>query len=169
MNIKLTKTQQVKIKGSKDIFNIMLQILLRENKVDQDRVHFSGIGLNNSNKILYIELISLGIINSMIVEPMEVFSVALQKRTVRMILVHNHPSGELVPSDEDKDVTDRLIQVGKIVNIDVIEHLIISTDNYMSFKTTGLLEELSLSTKWVPNYIMEEKVSKEEKQLENDL
>ncbi len=165
MNIRLTEDQKIQIKDPIDIYKIMQQILLRENSVDQDREHFWGIGLNSANKILYIELISLGSINNTIVEPMEVFSVALQKRTVKMILVHNHPSGDIVPSDEDKDVTDRLIQVGRIVNIEVIEHLIICTSSFYSFEANGLLEELGLSTKFVPNYLLEEKIRKEEKAI----
>lgn len=73
---------------------------------------------------------------------MEVFSFALQKRAVEIILCHNHPSGELKPSEGDKDASDRLIQVGIIVDTEVLDHLIISTKSYLSFKYTGLLDEL---------------------------
>ena len=66
----------------------------------------------------------------------------LQKRAVSIILCHNHPSGELRPSDEDKDITDRLIQVGIIVDLKVIDHLIIYNKSYLSFKDIGLLQEL---------------------------
>lgn len=62
---------------------------------------------------------------------MEVFSFALQKRAVKIILCHNHPSGELNPSDADKDVTDRLIQVGIILNCHVADHLIITPKTFL--------------------------------------
>src|SRR5438105_5881644 len=101
MNVKLTTTQKIKVLNSDDIYNIMQQVLLRENKIDRNKEHFWIIGLSQVNKILYIELISLGTISATIVEPMEVFSIALQKRTVQIILVHNHPSGELKPSNAD--------------------------------------------------------------------
>ena len=84
------------------------------------------IGMNQAGYILYIELIALGSYKSVDVEPMNVFRVAVMKNASRVILVHNHPSGSLTPSDADKDITDRLIQVGRILNIDLIDHLIIT-------------------------------------------
>ena len=111
-----------------------------------------------NNRVLFIELISLGSINTTIVEPMEVFSFALQKRAVKIILVHNHPSGELKPSKADLDVTDRMIQVGKIVNTPVLDHLIISTESYMSFEEESLMEELAKSTKYVPHFALKQRL-----------
>jgi len=139
----------------------MQKILLREGKIDQNREHFWVIGLENNNRILFIELISLGTINKTLAEPMEVFSLALQKRAVKIILCHNHPSGELTPSDADKDITDKLIQVGLIVNTPVIDHLIITYKSYLSFKDTGLLEKLEKSTKYVPKYELERRIKEE--------
>lgn len=149
MNIKLTEKERIKILNAQDIYSIMQKILLREQKIDQNREHFWVIGLENNNRILFIELVSLGSINKSIVEPMEVFSFALQKRAVKIILCHNHPSGELNPSLLDKDITDRLIQVGIIVKTYVIDHLIISKTSFLSFEETGLMNELRLSTQYV--------------------
>ena len=161
MNIKLTEAERIKILNSDDLYGIMQKILLREQKIDQNREHFWVIGLENNNRILFIELISLGTVNKTFAEPMEVFSLALQKRAVSIILCHNHPSGELRPSDEDKDITDRLIQVGIIVDLKVIDHLIISNKSYLSFKDIGLLQELEKSTKYVPSYVLEQRIKKE--------
>ena len=161
MNIKLTEAERIKILNSDDLYGIMQKILLREQKIDQNREHFWVIGLENNNRILFIELISLGTVNKTFAEPMEVFSFALQKRAVSIILCHNHPSGELKPSDEDKDITDRLIQVGIIVDLKVIDHLIISDKSYLSFKDIGLLEELEKSTKYVPPYVLAKRMKKE--------
>ncbi|MDX8553109.1 JAB domain-containing protein [Tenacibaculum sp. 1B UA] len=161
MDIKLTEQEKIKILNSDDIYGIMQKILLRESKIDQNREHFWVIGLENNNRILFIELISLGTINATLVEPMEVFSLALQKRAVKIMLCHNHPSGELTPSDNDKNLTDRLIQVGLIVNTHVIDHLIISDKSYLSFANTGLLQELEKSTKYVPKYVLEEQIKKD--------
>ncbi|WP_445711426.1 JAB domain-containing protein [Flavobacterium sp.] len=161
MDITLTDEQRIKILNSDDIYGIMQQILLRENKIDQDKEHFWVVGLANNNRVLFIELVSLGTVNQTLVEPMEVYSLALQKRAVKIILCHNHPSGELKPSEADKDVTDRLIQVGIIVDVLVIDHLIISTKSYLSFKDIGLLDELEKSTKYVPKYVLEERMKKE--------
>ncbi|NDV15648.1 DNA repair protein [Muricauda sp. TY007] len=161
MDIKLTEAQKVKILNSDDLYGIMQRILLREDKIDQNREHFWVIGLENNNRILFIELISLGTVNRALAEPMEVFSLALQKRAVKIILCHNHPTGELTPTEVDKDITDRLIQVGIIVNTHVLDHLIISTKSYLSFKDIGLMDELLESTQYVPSYILEKRFKKE--------
>jgi len=161
MDIQLKEAEKIKILNSDDIYGIMQKILLREQKIDQNREHFWVIGLENNNRILFIELVSLGTVNQALVKPMEVFSLALQKRAVKIIICHNHPSGELKPSDADKDITDKLIQVGIIVNTPVLDHLIISTKSYLSFGDIGLFQELELSTKYVPPYKLAERIRKE--------
>ncbi len=161
MDIQLTAEERIKILNSDDIYGIMQKMLLREDKIDQNREHFWVIGLENNNRILFVELISLGTVNKALVEPMEVFSLALQKRAVKILLCHNHPSKELRPSDADKNITDKLIQVGIIVDTHVIDHLIISDRSYLSFKDIGLLDELKESTKYVPTYVLEQRIKKQ--------
>jgi DNA repair protein RadC len=168
MQVKLTETEKIRILNSEDIYSVMQRILLRENKIERNKEHFWIIGLAQNSRILYVELISVGTINKTIVEPMEVFSIALQKRTVKVVLVHNHPSGNVRPSEEDKDVTDRLIQVGKIINIEVIDHLIITDKTYNSFSDTGIMNELERSTKYVPPYILQERIKKEAEKIGED-
>ncbi|WP_434777108.1 JAB domain-containing protein [Neisseria sp. Ec49-e6-T10] len=163
MNIKLTDQDKIQIQDSDDIYGIMQRILLRENKFDQEKEHFWIIGLNQASYILYIELVSLGSTKATIVEPMNVFRVAILKNATRVIAVHNHPAGTMKPSEEDKEITDRLIQVGRIIDIKVEDHLIISTTNYMSFKEVGLMDELEKSIKYVPSYQLAEQIRKEEK------
>lgn len=158
MNINLSEEEKIKILNGDDLYGIMQKILLREEKIDQDREHFWIVGLANNNRILFIELIGLGSINKTIAEPMDVFSFALQKRAVSVILVHNHPSGEVKPSDSDKDLTDRMIQVGNIVETFVYDHLIITDKTYYSFRDSGLLEILQKSTKYVPSFELEKRM-----------
>ena len=142
MNIKLNDTQKIKVINSQDIYNIMQQILLRENKIDRDKEHFWLVCLANNNKILMIELISLGSVNATVVEPMDVFSFALQKRAVKLILVHNHPSGELAASTADLNITEKMFAIGKFVSVPVIDHLIISETGYMSFSDKGMIDKM---------------------------
>lgn len=165
MTIELSDKQKIKLLNSDDVYTVMQGILLREEKIDQEKEHFWMIGLANNNRILYIELVSLGSVNAVTVEPMNVFRVAVLKGAVKAIIVHNHPSGELKPSDSDKDLTDRLIQVGRILNIPIIDHLVISVNSYMSFVDTGLFEQLEDSTKWVPAFELIERIKKEEKKI----
>ena len=161
MDIQLTEAEKIKILTSDDIFGIMQKILLREQKIDQDREHFWIIGLANNLRLLFVELIGLGTVNKVLVDPMEVFSFALQKRAVKIMLCHNHPSGELKPSDADKDTTDRMIQVGRIVNTPVLDHLIISDKSYVSFENMGLMDQLAQSTKYVPAYELADRIRNE--------
>lgn len=161
MNIPLSDDEKIKILNGDDLYGIMQKILLREEKIDQDREHFWIVGLANNNRILFIELIGLGSVNKTIAEPMDVFSFALQKRAVNVVLVHNHPSGEVKPSEADKDLTDRMIQVGIIVDTHVYDHLIISDKTYYSFRDSGLMEILSRSTKYVPSFELEKRLRSE--------
>lgn len=152
MNVKITNAQKIKLHSSADIYKIMQQVLLRENKIDRNKEHFWTIGLDNANRILYIELISLGTTTSTQVEPMQVYRVAILKGAIQMVLVHNHPSGEVRPSKEDINITDRLIQVGNIIGIKVLDHLIIGEKTYNSFNDTGELAKIEESTRYLPNY-----------------
>ena len=163
MDIKLTKHDKRYIEGTDDVYSIMQRVLLRDNQIDQEKEHLWMIGMNQAGYILYIELIALGSYKSVDVEPMNVFRVAVMKNASRVILVHNHLSGSLMPSDADKDITDRLIQVGRILNIDLIDHLIITPKSYIGFRSTKLMDELEQSLKYVPTYQVVERIRKEEK------
>lgn len=168
MDIKLSKNDKRYVEGSDDVYEIMQRILRRENKIDREKEHFWIIGMNEAGYILYIELIALGTVRSVPVEPMNIYRVAVMKNATRVIAVHNRPSGRLVPSKEDLDITDRLIQVGRILNISLIDHLIISTEAYESFKSMGLMDELEKSLKYVPTYQVIEQIRKEEKAIARD-
>ncbi len=161
MNVRISKDQKVLVNGPEDIYPIMRQILLRENKIGRNKEHFWVIGLANDNRILFIELVSLGSVNAAIINPSEVFQFAIQKLAVKVILVHNHPSGNLKPSVADKDITDRLIQAGRLVEREVIEHLIISPDDYFSFVGEGIMNELRLSKKYALSFLDEQDVKLE--------
>lgn len=165
MDIKLAKNDKRYIEGTDDVYNIMKNVLLRDNKIDQEKEHFWIVGMNLAGYILYIELIALGSYKSVDVEPMNVFRVAVMKNASRVIAVHNHPSGRLSPSVTDKDITDRLIQVGRILNIEFVDHLIISPLSYTSFRSIGLMDELEKSLKYVPTYQVVDQIRKEEKQI----
>ena len=123
----------------------MQQVLLRENKLRRNQEHFWVIGLDNGHKILFIELVALGQVNRVNANPPDVFRMAIYKLAVHMILVHNHPSGDLKPSEQDCHFTDRILKVGKLINIDVIDHIIISEESFTSLDDTGVMEKLANS------------------------
>lgn len=141
MNVRLSKEQKIKILNTKDVYAIMQQILLRENKIRRNQEHFWIIGLNNAHKILFIELLSLGAVNRVTIAAPEVFRMAIYKLAVKTILVHNHPSGTLIPSEADLDFTDRMLKAGTFLDIEVIDHHIISETDYVSFADMGFIDK----------------------------
>lgn len=169
MRVRLSKEQKIKILNGKDVYKIMREVLMRENKIRRDKEHFWIIGLNSRNTLLFIELISLGTVNATIIEPMEVYSFALQKRAVSIIMVHNHPSKEHNPSEADKDITNKMIQVGLFLKVPVIDHLIISEEGFYSFAESGLLDDLAQSKKYVMQYLREEEIKREHAQKDKAL
>lgn len=139
MNVKLTKEQKIKVANSEDVFSIMREVLKRENRLARQKEHFWVIGLNVNNVIAYIELVALGSVSKIIVKPVEVFSFAVAKKCESVILVHNHPSGDLKPRKADIDLTKKLVNGSKFLEIKVLDHLIISTKEYLSFADKKLL------------------------------
>ena len=95
--------------------------------------------LNSANKLIRQVKISEGILNSSLVHPREVFRPAILESAASIILVHNHPSGEVSPSAEDKNITRRLVDAGKLMNIPVLDHVIIGHKQFFSFREYGLI------------------------------
>ncbi len=101
--------------------------------------HFMILLMNTKNHVISKEEISIGSLNASIVHPREIFNIPLRKSAASVILVHNHPSGDPSPSQEDLEVTRRLVEAGNILGIAVRDHLIIGDGCYFSFKEKGLL------------------------------
>lgn len=101
--------------------------------------HFVCLYLNTKNEVLREETIFIGSLNSSIVHPREIFNRAVHVSAASIICLHNHPSGNCDPSTEDIDVTKRLVDAGKIMGIDVLDHLIIGDRKYVSLKEKGYL------------------------------
>ena len=158
MDIKITEQERIRVVDGQDVFDIMRRILLREESIDQDKEHFWMVGLDVSSRLLFIELVVIGGVYSVTIKPAETFRVAVWKNAVSVVLVHNHPGGAVRPSEEDKDVTDHLIQVGRILNINVVDHLIIAPETFFSFEINGLMEKLRKSMKYVPPYEIAERI-----------
>lgn len=106
----------------------------------EDREHFAVILLNVKNHILSMPVISVGSLTASVVHPREVFKAAIQQTAASIILVHNHPSGDPTPSREDIEVTARMVQVGRVMDIPVLDHIILGNDNYISLKEKGVIK-----------------------------
>ena len=106
---------------------------------DQQREHFLCLYLNARNQIMRKEVVSIGSLSSAIVHPREVFAPAVALPAASVLLAHNHPSGDVSPSQDDINLTRRLVQAGEILGINVIDHLIIGSDDFLSLKKRGLM------------------------------
>ena len=100
---------------------------------------FGILILNTKHKIVAVHEISRGSLNSSIVHPREVFKPAVLHNAAAIICFHNHPSGDPKPSEEDIAITKRLVEAGKILGIDVLDHIIVSDEGYTSLKGRGVM------------------------------
>ena len=143
INLNTIKNQDTKevlkstITDPKIFANILRTILKTEDLVDQDREHFWVIGLNVKNKILYIELLSLGTRNQTLADPAEIFRLAIMKGAASIICGHNHPSGDASPSEADDLLMKKIISAAGLIGIGVLDHIIIGETDYYSYKSTG--------------------------------
>ena len=117
------------IKSSKDVFNIYSHKFINEKKEN-----FIVLCLDSKHRIIKEEPVSIGILDSSLVHPREVFKTAIKESAYAILLVHNHPSGDCAPSKQDLDVTKALMKAGETLDIPIVDHVIIGKDNYYSFK-----------------------------------
>lgn len=122
------------ISSSKDAY-LILRSYLEELKTEEFWVLF----LNQSNKVIHIEKLTQGGITQSVVDVRIVFKLALEKYATGIIIAHNHPSGNLKPSTEDKAITEKICEAGKLLNVQLLDHLIITRSSYFSFNDEGLL------------------------------
>ena len=108
--------------------------LVKDELVSSDRERFLSVMLTTVNHLIGVETVSVGTINSAYISPREVFKSAILANAVSIILCHNHPSGDLVPSDSDIEITKHLIEAGELLGIRVLDHLIISNQGYKSLR-----------------------------------
>ncbi|OPX91050.1 MULTISPECIES: DNA repair protein RadC [Pelotomaculum] len=113
--------------------------LVMEEMRHLDREHFRALLLNTRNQVIADDEVSIGTLNTSSVHPRELFRNAIKKSAASLILVHNHPSGDDTPSKEDLDVTRRLSEAGRIIGIEVLDHIIIGDNKFTSFKAEGLI------------------------------
>lgn len=120
------------IKGPADVAS-----LLMEDMRYLEKEQFRVLMLNTKNQVLAVEIVSLGDLTSAIVHPREVFKEAVRRAAAAVILAHNHPSGDPSPSREDFDVTKRVTDAGKILGIEVLDHIVIGDNRYTSLREHG--------------------------------
>jgi DNA repair protein RadC len=105
--------------------------------MDRQQEYFFSIPLNGAHEVINIKTVSKGILNRTIIHPREVFAEAITHRAASIIIAHNHPSGNLEPSKEDKEITYRLQKAGILLGIELLDHIVFSRKGYYSFLEEG--------------------------------
>lgn len=129
----LQNKQSALLLSPKDVWSELKDI--RDNKKE----HFVIFFLDARNQEIKREVISVGSLNANLVHPREVFEPAVRHLAAQVIIAHNHPAGDPSPSQEDSDITKQLVNAGKLLGIDISDHVIVSKANYFSFKEHKLI------------------------------
>lgn len=125
----LAKKNLIKITSAKDVHG-----LLKEKLADLKQEIFMVLYLDQKRQILKEEIVTKGTLDGSLIHPREVFKGALKESAHSIVLIHNHPSGDCTPSEEDKDVTRVITNSGDLLGIKVIDHVVIGKNDYFSFK-----------------------------------
>lgn len=113
--------------------------LIKSKVSNHHKEHFFVCSLDTRNNLIAVDEISIGTLTASLVHPRETFEMAIRRHAAQIILAHNHPSGETDPSEDDLKITKRLVDAGKIMGIDILDHLIITNQKYLSFKEKNLI------------------------------
>lgn len=119
------------IRGPRDVLPYVQHI------ADKKQEHFLCLTLNGAHEVIQSRVVTVGLLDSSQVHPREVFADAIADRAAAVILAHNHPSGSLEPSAEDLQFTQQLVEAGKILGIDVLDHIIVTKRGFVSLKEQG--------------------------------
>lgn len=137
VSIKMVRESSVlynirRISESKDIVDLGKKFL-----DELDREELIVACLNTKNEVNSVNVVSIGSLNNSVVHPREVFKAAILSNAASIVIIHNHPSGDVTPSKEDKEITLRIKESGIILGICLLDHIIIGNDTYYSFKEHG--------------------------------
>jgi DNA repair protein RadC len=131
------KDSKLQVDGAAGVAKVFQDILALEDKVEQEKEHYYVMHLNIRSQVMMVELVTVGTLTSSLVHPRETFRRAVMAGAASIIIAHNHPSGEVDPSDEDMKVTRVMLDAGNILGITMLDHIIFTTDNHFSFRNNG--------------------------------
>lgn len=126
--------EKFKISSAKEIFDSIEKI-----NIDYQQENFLIFFLNTKNRVITQEILFKGAMNSCILDPKVIFRKALVNNATKIIVAHNHPSEDLTPSDEDLEITEKLVKIGEDLDLRVLDHIIFSEKFYKSFQEEDLM------------------------------
>ena len=131
------KDSKIQVDGADKVAKVFQDILALEDKIEQEKEHYYVMHLNIRNQVMMVELVTVGTLSSSLVHPRETFRRAVIADSYSIIIAHNHPSGEVDPSDEDTKVTKLIFEAGNLLGITMVDHIIFTKDTYFSFRKNG--------------------------------
>ena len=123
----------VKITGAQDVMPLLADI------ADKKQEHFVCISLNGAHEVIKKRIVTIGLVDRSQVHPREVYADVISDRAAAVIFAHNHPSGDLKPSNSDLKIHEQLTEAGKILGIRILDHIIVARKKYFSFQESGLI------------------------------
>jgi len=123
----------VKIKGAQDVIPLLADI------ADKKQEHFVCISLNGAHEVIKKRIVTIGLVDRSQVHPREVYADVISDRAAAVIFAHNHPSGDLKPSNSDLKIHEQLTEAGKILGLRILDHIIVTQKGYFSFQEAGLI------------------------------
>ncbi|PYS31870.1 MAG: hypothetical protein DMF75_13650 [Acidobacteria bacterium] len=126
--------ETIKIESAADVLPLLADI------ANKSQEHFICITLNGASELIEKRIVTIGLLDKSLAHPRDVFADVITDRAAAVIFAHNHPSGDLQPSEADLKTLDQLVPAAKILGIRVLDHLIVSKKGYFSFQEAGLIE-----------------------------
>jgi len=120
-----------RVRTPEDVFTVVRHL------GDRNQEHFVSLTLNGAHELIRWVLVSIGLVNRTVIHPREVFAPALEDRTAAIVVAHNHPSGNVEPSRDDEEVTERLFESGELLGVRLLDHVVFSSHRFSSFLDLG--------------------------------
>jgi DNA repair protein RadC len=133
----LLRNSKTTIGEAADVAKVFQDLLNLEDQIDQDKEHFYVMHLDSHRRINLVELVAIGTLTDTTIHPRETYRRAISEGSYSIIVAHNHPSGDVTPSDSDVLVIQNLEKAGDILNIPLLDHIIFTQTNFYSFRNSN--------------------------------
>ena len=134
------KVKKKIVQRPEEVVEIFRSIQKAEHEMDKKKEKFWVVGLDVRKRIVYVELVAMGTLTACLVQVREVYRFAIVRAVAEILVIHSHPSGDPEPSDDDLAITKRLSEAGKILGIELLDHIIVTNGSaFTSFKAEGRL------------------------------
>jgi DNA repair protein RadC len=130
----LLRHSTITIDQATDAVSVFQGLFAHEDRIDQDKEHFYVMHLDTRRHIMLVELVAIGVLNHVTIHPRETFRRAVIAGSDSLIVGHNHPSGDVIPSENDIKVTQQLFKAGDILQIPLLDHLVFTQTDFYSFR-----------------------------------